>query len=145
MAELKTQKNEGDVTAFLESVEDEVKRKDSFELVDVMERLTGEKATMWGSTIVGFGSYAYKTRDDKDHEWFKVGFSPRKQNLTLYIMTGFDRYEDQLARLGKHSTGKACLYVKKLDDIDRGVLEDMITSSIEAIDHRTTDTGVVKN
>lgn len=143
MAELKTQQNDGDVTAFLESVEDAQKRDDSFELVDTMGRLTGEPASMWGNSIVGFGDYSYKTRDGKNHSWFKIGFSPRKQNLTLYIMTGFERAESLLPDLGKHSIGKSCLYVKRLDDIDRNVLESLISQSLDAIDARTTDTGII--
>ena len=143
MAELKTQKNDGDVTAFIESVEDETKRSDCHELVTMMERLTGDPASMWGKSIVGFGNYSYKTSDGKSHSWFKVGFSPRKQNLTLYIMTGFDKYDGYLTRIGKHSLGKSCFYVKKLDDIDRDVLEEMVAESIRWIDNRTSDTGIV--
>lgn len=141
MAELRTQRNHGDVGVFIDSIEDEVKREDSHHLVEMMERLSGHPAEMWGTSIVGFGEYAYETRDGKSHNWFRVGFSPRKQNLTLYVMTGFDRYGSYLSQLGKHSTGKSCLYVKKLEDIDRAVLEKMITASLEATENRKTDTG----
>lgn len=144
MADLKTQKNDGDVTAFLESIADETKRRDSFELVETMERLSGEEAAMWGDSIVGFGSYPYRTSDGVWHEWFKVGFSPRKQNLTLYIMTGFARFDDQLGRLGKHTTGKSCLYVRRLDDVDRKVLAEMIADSVAAVDKRTSDRGLIE-
>lgn len=144
MAELKTQRNEGDVRAFLESVDEERKREDSLELLEIMERLSGEPAEMWGDSIVGFGSYSYRTSDKKDHTWFKVGFSPRKQNLTLYIMTGFGRYDTLLSELGKHSTGKSCLYIKKLEDVDRDVLEELITDSLAAVDKRSTDTGIIQ-
>ena len=121
-----------------------MKRQDCFELVETMEPLAGEPAKMWGESIVGFGHYSYKTRDDKSHEWFKVGFSPRKQNLTLYIMTGFDEHDELLSNLGKYSTSVSCLYVKKLDDIDRDVLETLITQTLASVDRRTTDAGLIE-
>ena len=144
MAELKTQLNDADVNAFIESVENTVKRQNCFELVETMERLAGEPAEMWGDSIVGFGNYSYKTRDGKSHEWFKVGFSPRKQNLTLYIMTGFEEHDELLSNLGKYSTSVSCLYVKKLDDIDRDVLETLITQTLTSVDRRTTDAGLIE-
>ncbi len=137
MAELKTRKNDGDVDAFLNSIEDETKRSDSFKIKDLMERLSGDQARMWGSSIVGFGERTYTRADGKGADWFKIGFSPRKQNLTLYIMDGFDSYESHLENLGKHSTGKACLYIKRLDQVDMGVLETLVTDSLKAIDSTT--------
>ncbi len=143
MAELKTQKNDGDVSAYIESVDDETKQEDCFELVEMLERLTGDPATMWGDSIIGFGEYSYQTRDGKKHTWFKVGFSPRKQDLTIYVMTGFDKYGEYLSKLGKHRTGVSCLYIKKLGDIDREALESLIGESLLAIHNRTTDTSLI--
>lgn len=130
MAELKTKKNEGDVDAFINSVKDEAKRKDCRTLVELMSSVTGDNATMWGETIVGFGSYHYKYASGKEGDWMAVGFSPRKANLTLYIMSGFDEYEALLSRLGKHTTGKSCLYIKRLDDVDTDVLRELVATSV---------------
>ena len=116
MAELKTKKNDGDVTAFLNTVENETKREDCFAIAKLMEEVTGEPATMWGESIVGFGIYHYKYASGRAASWFLCGFAPRKQSLTLYIMSGFDQYDDLMAKLGKHKTGKSCLYIKKLTD-----------------------------
>ena len=101
MSELKTQKHDGSVAAFLNSVENERKRSDSFTLLELMQEVTGAEAAMWGSSIVGFGSYHYTYASGREGDWFVAGFAPRKQNLTLYIMAGFDGYETLLARLGK--------------------------------------------
>jgi hypothetical protein len=131
MAELKTKRNEGDVEAFLKNVTDEKKRHDSFAILELMKRVTGEKPEMWGDSIIGFGSYHYKYASGREGDWFLTGFSPRKQNLTLYIMAGFDEYEHLLSKLGKHSTGKSCLYVKKLDDVNIDVLKELVKRSVE--------------
>lgn len=133
MAELKTRKNDGSVWAFLERVESERKRVDGFALMRLMEEVTGEPAVMWGSRIVGFGSYHYKYDSGREGDWFVAGFSPCKQNLTLYIMAGFEGYEELLARLGKHKTGKACLYVNKLADVDMDVLRELVRRSVEHV------------
>jgi hypothetical protein len=109
MAELKTQPNEQNVEDFLNNVENETKRKDSFSILEMMKEETGAEPIMWGDSIIGFGSYQYKYASGRDAEWFLTGFSPRKQNLTLYIMSGFDEYDELLDKLGKHSTGKSCL------------------------------------
>ncbi len=129
MAELKTQRNKGDVNAFLNSVEDERKRKESFELLNAMKEITGCDPEMWGSSIIGFGSYHYKYESGREGDWFKVGFSPRKQNLTLYIMPGLDSFTHLLNKLGKFKTGRSCIYIRKLDDINLGVLEKLIGQS----------------
>jgi len=131
MAELKTQKNDASVEAFLDTIEDQRKRQDSFKILELMEDVTGAPPTMWGPSIVGFGSYRYKNAAGKENEWFVTGFSPRKQALTLYIMSGFDDYDSLLGDLGKHSTGKACLYIKKLDDVDMDVLRDLVQKSVD--------------
>ena len=130
MAELKTKKTNQSVKEFLESVEDESKRQDSFEILKLMEKITGEKATMWGDSIVGFGSYHYKYTTGREGDWMLTGFSPRKQALTLYIMAGFDLYENLLNRLGKFKTGKSCLYIKRLEDIDMNVLTELVEKSV---------------
>lgn len=133
MAELKTRVNDASVVDFLNGVGDDQKRADCFELVDLMKEITGEEPKMWGPSIVGFGSYRYRYDSGREGDWMQVGFSPRKQALTLYIMSGFSRYEDLLKRLGKHKTGKACLYVKRLSDVDRDVLRDLIAQSVEHV------------
>lgn len=130
MAELKTQPTESSVNDFLAGV-DEERRDDCRTLVDLMSRATGEPPKMWGASIVGFGSYRYEYESGRSGDWFLTGFSPRKRNLTLYIMAGFDRYEELMERLGKHSTGKSCLYVKGLSDIDMDVLRELVQASVD--------------
>lgn len=130
MAELKTQPNDDSVVEFLNNVNDETKRRDCFAILELMQRVTGAEPRMWGSSIVGFGQYHYTYASGREGDWFLTGFAPRKQNLTLYIMAGFDRYTELMARLGKHSTGKSCLYVKKLADIDLDVLAELIEESV---------------
>lgn len=141
MAELKTQPHAGDVDAFLNAIEDERRREDARAIRRLMADVTGEKAHMWGSSIVGFGRYHYRYASGREGDWFKVGFSPRKQNLALYLMSGFDGYGDLLEGLGKHTTGKACLYVKRLDDIDTDVLARLIEKSLEHIESTYPDEG----
>ena len=130
MAELKTQKNNTNVKSFLMGIDHEQRRKDSFVVLALMEKITNSKASMWGTSIIGFGSYHYTYASGRKGDWFLTGFSPRKQNLTLYIMSGFSRYSEILNRLGKYKTGKSCLYINKLDDIDMNVLEELITESV---------------
>lgn len=131
--ELKTKVNEASVTDFLNSVEDEQKRKDSFEVLKLMKQASKEDAKMWGGSIVGFGSYHYKGASGREGEWMLIGFSPRKQNITLYIMPGFERYPTLMKKLGKYSTGKSCLYIKRLSDVDAGVLKELVTESIKVM------------
>jgi len=131
MAELKTKRNKGDVKAFLNSVPDEKKRQDSFEVLGLMKKVTGMHPELWGDSIVGFGSYHYKYASGREGDWFMTGFSPRKQNLTLYIMPGFEQYDQLLGKLGKHSIGKSCLYIKKLEDVDTDVLKELVKRSVE--------------
>ena len=134
MSEPKTHKTEQDVSVFLDSIEDETKREDSHTLNEMMTRLSGEEPRMWGPSIVGYGDRTYSRADGKTAEWFKIGFSPRKQSLTLYIMDGFDSYQSLLQNLGNHNTGKACLYIKRLDQVDMGVLEELVSGSLEVAD-----------
>ena len=131
MAELKTKVNKASVDKFIKSVKDEQTRDDCFKIAEIMQKATKAEPKMWGTSIVGFGTYHYKGASGREGDWFVAGFSPRKQNLTLYIMTGFDEYEDLLAKLGKHSMGKACLYIKRLADVDLKVLKELITKSVK--------------
>lgn len=130
---LKTRPTDRDVEEFLNSIENEKKRMDSYAILDLMQSVTGAEPVMWGDSIIGFGSYPYKYASGREGEWFLTGFSPRKQNLTLYIMSGFDRYDELLDDLGKYTTGKACLYIKKMEDIDRNVLEELVRLSVEHV------------
>ena len=127
MAELKTKKNEASVINFINAVDNEVKRKDAFEILEMMKEITGDTPKMWGSSIIGFGDLRYKYPSGREGDWFKVGFSPRKAKLSLYV-SGCDiaMQSEMLTRLGKHKTGKGCLYVNKLADIDKEVLKEMI-------------------
>ena len=131
MTELKTQKNDASVEAFLNSIEDEKKRQDSFTILALMKEVTGSDPVMWGTSIIGFGHYHYKYASGRENDWMLTGFSPRKQNLTLYIMSGFDQYGELLSKLGKHTTGKGCLYIKKLEHIDLDVLRELVKHSVE--------------
>jgi hypothetical protein len=132
MAEIKTKQTEADVTEFILSFADtELKRKDSFELIRIMRELTGEEPKMWGPSIIGFGKYHYKSdRSSQEGDWLKVGFSPRKAAISLYIFTGGEEQKLILANLGKFKMGKACIYIKKLDDIHQEELVKMIRSTI---------------
>ncbi|MGI9665954.1 MAG: DUF1801 domain-containing protein [Acidimicrobiia bacterium] len=134
MAEPKTKKNDGDVDAFLNSVENDTRRRDAFTVKEMMTRLSGEEPKMWGASIVGYGDYTYVTGSGNESTWMKIGFSPRKQSMTLYIMDGFDSYQDLLGDLGPHGTGKSCLYIKDLTKVDSNVLEDLIGQSLAFID-----------
>ena len=130
MAELKTKPNNQSVVNFLKGITDEQKRRDCFALLDIMKQITKTQPKMWGSSVVGFGSYHYRYESGREGDWFLTGFSPRKQNLTLYIMAGFEQYDELLKKLGKHTTGKACLYVKRLEDIDLPTLKNLIRQSV---------------
>lgn len=131
MAELKTKLTGQSVESFLNSIPDEKKRQDSFAILDVMKQATQAEPKMWGESIVGFVDTLYKYENGREMDWFLVGFSPRKQNLTLYLMGGFTRFEDMLQKLGKHKLGKGCLYINKFEDIDSSVLKQLIVRSVE--------------
>ncbi len=130
MAELKTKPNEGDVAAFLAGVADPAKRRDCETVLEIMREATGSEPKMWGPSIVGFGSYRYTYESGREGDWMLTGFSPRKQNLTLYIMPGFGRYPELMAKLGKHKTGKSCLYLGRLADVDLDVLTELVRESV---------------
>lgn len=132
MAELKTQKTRASVTKFLNGVEDDRKRKDAKAVAKLMKAATGQAGAMWGESIVGFGSRTMTYANGKQSEWFQVGLAPRKSALVLYIMDGFTGYQALLKKLGKHKTGKACLYIKRLEDVDVTVLEQLIERSVDA-------------
>lgn len=130
LAEAKTKLNDGSVEGFLASIEPEGKHQDSFELLEIFKEVTGEKAEMWGDSMVGFGKYTQTYADGSKRNWSATGFSPRKQSLTVYIMNGFKDYDDLLAMLGKHSHSKVCIYIKKLEQIDQSVLREIIKRSV---------------
>jgi len=132
-AELKTKLNDASVEGFLNSVKDEQTRADCFEILKIMKQVTKEEPKMWGSSIIGFGSYHYKGASGREGDWMLTGFSPRKQNLTLYLMGGFDTHVDLLKKLGKHKTSVGCLYVKKLEDVDVKVLKELIKKSFNTM------------
>ena len=131
MAELKTKLNDKSVIKFIKSVPDGKKRKDSLAILNMMKKITKEEPKMWGDSIIGFGTYHYKYASGREGDWFLTGFSPRKQNFSLYIMSGFKEYGKLLNKLGKHKTSKACLYIKSLDDIDTKILKEIITKSVK--------------
>ena len=130
MAGNKTTPNDQDVEQFLNSITDERKRKDSFTILELMKQVTGMPPKMWGSSIVGFGSYHYKYESGREGDMIIAGFSPRKENLTIYNM-GSVVDDDLLKKLGKHTTGKGCLYIKRLDDVDLPTLKSLIEASFK--------------
>lgn len=141
MAELKTKRNNADVAQFLAGVSDEQKRADCDVLMTIMKRVTGEEAAMWGGSIIGFGSYHYRYESGRSGDWMATGFSPRKTALTLYIMQGFSGHEDLMKQLGRHKTGRSCLYIKRLSDVDLIVLEKLISRSFRFIREKYPDTA----
>ncbi len=130
MAQNKTQPTDESVTAFLNAVEDEQKRADSFEILEMMRELTGEEPKMWGASIIGFGTYHYTYDSGREGDFLRIGFSPRKKNISLYLISGANKNPDLLEKLGKHKTGKSCLYINKLADVDQSVLRNLIDNSL---------------
>ncbi len=129
LAIIKTQPTSSSVTGFIDSIADEQKRKDSYVILQLMEKATKEKPTLWGSSMIGFGKLRYKSpATGREVDWFKIGFSPRKANLSLHLLN-LERHAEALAKLGKHKTGKGCLYINKLADVDLKILEKIITAS----------------
>lgn len=135
--EPKTKVNDENVEEFIQKVEHEVRREDGFVLLELFKEITGESPKMWGNSIIGFGTYHYITKSGIEADWMKIGFSPRKQSLTLYLLCGFEEYDktgktkDFLEKLGKHKISKACLYINKLKDVDLEVLKELIKFSWE--------------
>lgn len=136
MAELKTKPTSASVTAFINGIEDSRKKSDAKKVAAMMRRATGARAAMWGPSIVGYGKYTYTNTAGKDLEFMLTGFSPRKQALTVYIMPGFAKFGALMKKLGKHKTGKSCLYIKSLSDVDEAVLEDLIVASVDDMRRR---------
>ena len=126
MAENKTVKNDKSVIEFIEIVESPIKRNDSYQIVQMMKDITTCEPVMWGDSIIGFGDTTYTTKDGKTHNNLRIGFSPRKQNIALYLLYGYEEHESIMSRLGKHKTGKFCLYINKLADVDIDVLKEII-------------------
>jgi len=133
VAELKTKPTSQSVARFLNGIAEPSTRKDCATLVRIMKHATKAKPKMWGRSIVGFGTYHYRYASGREGDWFLVGFSPRKQNLTVYVMAGFNRYGALMRKLGKHKTGKSCLYLKTLDDVDVGVLTELVERSVKHV------------
>lgn len=129
--ENKTKQTRASVDKFINSIKDEKIRDDCFRIIGFMKIATKEEPKMWGPSIVGFGTYHYKYESGREGDFFITGFSPRKQNLTLYLVTGFSKYGEMLEQLGKHKTGKSCLYIKSLDDIKINILKKMISESVK--------------
>jgi hypothetical protein len=141
MAELKTKPTKKSVTEFVDGIEDEGRRRDCKKLVALMKQVTGQQPQMWGENIVGFGSYHYKYASGREGDAAIIGFSPRKQNLTIYLASGFVGYEEVLSRLGKHTTSKACLYLKGLDQVDQSVLTELLQKSVAHVQKVQAEAG----
>ena len=131
MAELKTKPNKVDVYQFIQSVENQRRRQDALVLLDLMKKITGVEPVMWGPSIVGFGKYHYKYESSREGDSFLVGFSPRKQNMSIYLICDYDKDKKLMDKLGKHKSGKGCLYINKLEDVNLNILKVLIESSIE--------------
>ena len=136
MAEPKTKATKASVAAFLAAIPDEQRRKDCKAVAKLMQEATGEKPVLWGASIVGFGAYRYEYAGGGTGDWPVVGFSPRKNDLALYLMAGFERHADLMAKLGRHKTGKSCLYLKKLADADPAVLKELVGRSVAAMEKK---------
>jgi hypothetical protein len=132
MAELKTKRTDESIETFLEGITDEKKRDDSRTVIEMMRKATKAEPKMWGPSIIGFGDRRYRYDSGREMDWFIVGFSPRKQNLAFYLSAEFESREELLTQLGKHSTGKGCLYIKRLDDVDPAVLRKLIDASVKS-------------
>lgn len=139
MSELKTKPNNASVLEFLNKIDKEEKKQDCFAILEMIERATGDKAIMWGDAIVGAGSYHYKYASGREGDWMLTGFSPRKNNISIYIMGYLENYTVYLKKLGKHKTGKACLYINKLSDVDAEVLYDLIYQSVEDMKSKSSE------
>ncbi|OWY24984.1 DUF1801 domain-containing protein [Sphingobacteriales bacterium UPWRP_1] len=133
MSELKTKPNNQSVADFLNAVTDATQKQDCIAICTLMQEVTGHQPKMWGTAIVGFGSYHYKYASGQQGDWMLAGFSPRKQNLSIYLMSGFEPLQAQLQQLGKHKTGKGCLYIKKLSDVNMEVLKEMVAISVKVL------------
>ena len=140
MTELKTRPNDKNIIEFLNKVENKRRREDSFEILKLMREVTQEEPILWGDSIVGFGNYHYKYASGREADWLQIGFSPRKQYFTVYIMDGFEKYTELLDKLGKHKTGKSCLYINKLEDVSIPALKELMIESVKYIREITDKT-----
>ena len=131
MAELKTKASNASVSAFLKRIDDPQRRQDAVAVTDMMRKVTRQEPKMWGTSIVGFGSYHYKYASGREGDWFAMGVSPRKDALTVYVCAGFHRYPDLMEKLGKYKTGQSCLYIKKLSDVDPAVLKQLMSRALK--------------
>jgi Domain of unknown function (DU1801) len=134
MAELKTKPTNASVKDFINQIPEKERRDDCFAIAKLMEEVTREKPKMWGPSIVGFGTYHYKYDSGREGDWLVTGFSPRKKDLTLYIMMGFEKHAELMKQLGKHGTGKSCLYIKRLSDIHMPTLKKLIKESVKQLE-----------
>ena len=132
MTEIKTKETKASVSAFLEKIADPRRREDAVAVAAMMKAVTKQEPKMWGSSIVGFGSYHYKYASGREGDWFAIGLSPRKDSLTVYISRGFRDYPELMDTLGKYTTGQSCLYIKKLEDVDQKVLKQLMTRAFKA-------------
>ena len=131
MAENKTKATGASVTAFINSIDDKQKRADARKVAAMMRKATGKRAKLWGPSIVGYGTYHYKYASGREGDFLMTGFSPRKQALTVYVIPGFEHFESLMNKLGKYKTGKSCLYIKRLSDVDEKILEQLINRSVK--------------
>ena len=136
MAENKTKPTQARVSDFLQTVDNPKRRADANQVLAMMRRATGKRATMWGSSMIGFGKYRYKYESGREGEFMLTGLSPRKQNLVVYIIPGFEPFETQMKKLGKYKTGRSCLYINKLEDVDEKALEKLIADSVKLMRKR---------
>jgi Domain of unknown function (DU1801) len=138
LAVLKTKENNASVEDFLRAISDEVKRKDATEILNMMTRATREKPKMWGASIIGFGNYIYESpKTGRSGEWFMMGFSPRKQNITLYLMPGIGHYKELVEQLGKCKTGGSCLYINRLSDVNTNLLNQLLSTAYKNMKQKT--------
>ena len=136
MSEPKTKLNDASVVKFLASVENEQQRKDSFEILELMKAATGTEPMMWGDSIIGFGSYHFKYASGKEGDWMRIGFSPRKGKTSLYLMCGVEHEKEILDRIGKYKSGKSCFYIRRLSDVKKDVLLELIESALNKMDEQ---------
>ena len=130
MSDLKTKQNEKSVDEFIKKIEDLEKQKTSWQILEIIKEISGKEPKMWGDSIIGFGKYHYKYATGREGDWMRIAFSPRKQNFSIYIMDGFDNHSELMEKLGKFKTGKSCLYINKLQDIDINILKEIMKESL---------------
>lgn len=141
MAQLKTRKTDASVQGFIASLANPRRRDEAGQLLTILEEVTGEPPAMWGDSIIGFGNYHYRYASGREGDWFLVGFSPRKAQLVVYVMSGLSRHQELLGQIGKHKTGRACLYINRLEDIDVGVLRRLVEESVAVVRRRGSADG----